>query len=108
MTDADMTIAELQDKVSALDRDRNYWRDQHDLVMRDWRADSDAWASTRAELTAARDACRQALADVLRFFDPTTGAVAARRGRDFITDAFARAQSVYGKSAPASPEGPPE
>jgi hypothetical protein len=97
MTDAETTITDLQNQIRALDLDRTYWRDQHDLVMRDWRADIEAWTTARAELTAAHKACRAALADVLRFFDPATGAVAARLGRDFLNDAFAKAQLIYGK-----------
>jgi len=99
MTDADTTIADLEDKLRALDLDRTYWRDQHDLVMRDWRADIEAWTRERADLAADDTACRAALGDLLRFFDPTTGAVAARLGRDFLNDAFARAQLVFGKAA---------
>jgi hypothetical protein len=102
MTDADATIADLQDKVRALDLDRAYWRDQHDLVMQDWRADIEAWTKARADLTDGHKACREALADLLRFFDPKTGAVAARIGRDFLNDAFAKAQLVYGKAASSS------
>jgi len=98
MTDADTTIADLQKQLLALDLDRTYWRDQHDLVMQDWRADIEAWTTARADLTAAHAACRAALADLLRLFDPTTGAVAARLGRDFLNDAFAKAQLVYGKA----------
>jgi hypothetical protein len=100
MTDADTTIADLQDKLRALELDRDYWRNQHDLAMQDWRADLDAAATARAELTASHSASRMALLDLLRFFDPSTGAVAARRGQDFLNDAFAKAYLlVCGKTA---------
>jgi hypothetical protein len=99
MTDVDTTIADLQSQIRALDLDRTYWRDQHDLVMRDWRADIEAWSTARADLAMAHDACRAALADLLRFFDPATGAIAARLGRDFLNDAFAKAHLAYGKAA---------
>jgi hypothetical protein len=91
MTDADTTIADLQAQIRTLELDRDYWRNQHDLVMQDWRADIEAWLAARADLTASHAAHREALADLLRFFDPTTGAVAARLGRDFLNDAFAKA-----------------
>jgi hypothetical protein len=99
MTDADATIADLQDKIRALELDRDYWRDQHDLVMRDWRADIESWSAARAHLTAGQDAIRAALADLLRFFDPVTGAIAARVGRDFLSDAFAKAHLICAKAA---------
>jgi hypothetical protein len=111
MTDADATIADLQtkadlqSKIELLERDRDYWRDQHDLVMRDWRADIDSWSIARSDLTASQTACRAALADLLRFFDPMTGAVATRLGRDFLNDAFAKAQLVYGTTATSTSEG---
>ncbi len=97
MTDADTTIADLQAKIRALELDRDDWRDQHDLVMQDWRADIEVWSTARADLTANQTASRAALADLLRFFDPTTGAIAARVGRDFLSDAFARAYLVKGE-----------
>jgi hypothetical protein len=106
MTDVDATIADLQDQIRTLDLDRNYWRDQHDLVLQDWRADIEAWASARADLAAARDACRAALADLLRFFDPATGALATRLGRDFLNDAFAKAQLVFRNSDDKDTERP--
>jgi hypothetical protein len=104
MKDADATLADLQDKIRALESDRDYWRDQHDLVMEDWRADIEAWAAARADLTASQDASRAVITDLLRFFDPATGAVAARAGRDFLSDALAKAYLVCAK--PATPQGP--
>jgi hypothetical protein len=94
MTDADATITDPNDKIRALELDRDYWRAQHDLVMQDWRADIEAWSTARADLTASQTASRAVLADLLRFFDPTTGAIVARIGRDFLSDAFARAYLV--------------
>jgi len=98
MTDADKTIDDLQDKVRALELDRDYWRDQHDLVMQDWRADIEAWSAERADLIASQNASRAALSDLLGFFDLSTGAVVVRRGQDFLSDAFARAYLVCAKA----------
>jgi hypothetical protein len=99
MTNTDATIADLQDKIRVLELDRDYWRDQHDLVMQDWRVDIEAWSAERADLTALHNAGREVLVDLLRFFDPLTGAVATRRGRDFLSDAFAKAHLVCAKTA---------
>ncbi len=93
-------IADLQNKIRALELDRDYWRNQHDLVMQDWREDIEAWSAARLDLTANQAASRTALADLLRFFDPATGAVAARLGQDFLSDAFAKARLVCGQTAP--------
>jgi hypothetical protein len=100
MTDADTKMADLEAKLTALELDRDYWLDQHDLVMQDWRADIEAWSAARADLIASQTASRAALADLLRFFDPATGAVAARRDRDFLNDAFAKAHLLCAKAAP--------
>jgi len=99
MTDADPTIADLEDKIRVLELDRDYWRNQHDLVMKDWRADIEAWLAARADLTASHNSKSAALTDLLRFFDPTTGAVATRLGRDFLNDAFAKAHLVCAKAS---------
>lgn len=99
MADTDATIADLRARIQALELDRDYWRNQHDLVMQDWRADIEAWSGARADLTASR----AALADLLRFFDGATGAVAMRQGQDFLNDAFARAHLITAKAVtPAS------
>ncbi len=62
MTNTDATIADLQDKIRVLELDRDYWRDQHDLVMQDWRVDIEAWSAERADLTALHNAGREVLA----------------------------------------------
>ncbi len=59
MTDVDATIADLNDKIRALELDRDYWRGQHDLVMQDWRADIEVWSTARADLTANQTASRR-------------------------------------------------
>jgi hypothetical protein len=99
MTEADTTLSDLENKIRALELDRDYWRDQHDLVMQDWRADIEAWSAARTDLVANQTAARAALTDLLRFFDPATGAVSARQGRDFLGDAFIRAHRVYAQAA---------
>jgi len=102
MNNADSTVADLQDKLRALELDRDYWRDQHDLVLQDWRDDIEAWSAARAELAAGHAASHAALVGLLRFFDPSTGAVSARLGQDFLSDAFAKARLVCEGAAAAT------
>jgi hypothetical protein len=94
MVEPEPEIARLKRELVALGQDRDYWRAQHDLVMQDWRSDLAAWTAAHAGLVASHEACRTALVDLLRFFDPATGAVATRQGREFLGDAFARAAKV--------------
>jgi len=98
MTNAESTVADLQDKIKTLELDRDYWRDQHDLVLQDWRDDIEAWSAARAELAASHTA----LVGLLRFFAPAAGAVSARVGQDFLSDAFAKARLVCEEAAAAT------
>ncbi len=107
MTNRDTEVADLQSRVAALEQDRDYWRDQHDLVMQDWRADIEAWTISHADVAATQDVYRAALADLLRFFDPSTGAVATRLGRDFLGDAFAKAHRLCTTAPPTAGAPPP-
>jgi hypothetical protein len=108
MTEADTTISDLQNKIRALELDRDYWRDQHDLVMQDWRADIEAWSAARTDLVAHQTAAHAALTDLLRFFDPATGAVSVRQGRDFLGDAFIKAHRIYGQAATRTQSAGPQ
>jgi hypothetical protein len=103
---AQLTAA--QTRIAALEADRDYWRRQHDLVMADWKTDCDAYearltaqprpvAVLAAPAAPAPDAAMQTvLADLLRFYDPASGALHAQSGGDFLTDAFARASRAGG------------
>jgi hypothetical protein len=76
------------------------------LVLQDWRDDIEAWSAARAELAAghaaSHAASHAALVGLLRFFDPSTGAVSARLGQDFLSDAFAKARLVCEGAAAAT------
>ena len=93
MTDPPPDPAELVPRLEALTRDRDYWRAQHDAVMADWKADVDEWARLQAELRSAPEpsAAHEALLELLRFFDPETGAVTTRAGDQTWSEAFLRA-----------------
>ncbi len=89
-------LADAKARISSLEADRDYWRDQHDLVLADWKTDCDAYEARlalqqRPVAVLAAPAEAAALSDLLGFYDRATGAVHAQRDGDFLTDAFARA-----------------
>ncbi len=106
MTIVDAERADLQTRIAALENDRDYWRDQHDLVMQDWRADIAAWSADHPDPSLNQNAYLSALADLLRFFNPATGAVATRLGQDFLGDAFAKAHRLYVAARAPAPTEP--
>jgi hypothetical protein len=87
--------AALLRRIEQLQEEVTYWRQQHDAVMDDWRADLAQLAPPAGGEPDHRH--RQALDSLLRFYDPRTGAVAGKVGPDLLSDAFAAALRSTGE-----------
>ena len=100
MSDPQSPTAQLQEQVRLLEQDRNHWRRQHDFVMDDWKSDAAAWAVERRTALHASDRYRAKLGELLRFYDPETGAVCGRVGAELLSEAFNAAHVVYNAMLP--------
>ena len=102
-SEAAALIDDLSRRLEAAERrlaeaevDRDYWRTQHDMTLADWKTDLQELSMHRSQSddAAAPDLSRRALASLLRFFDPQTGAVAGRNGSTLLSDAFTEAAAI--------------
>lgn len=103
ITDLEQRLAAAERLAVAMGRERDYWRAQHDKVMADWGADLREFSAEKARTeVAGLDLQVRSLENLLAFFDPRTGAVAARRDRQLLSDAFAQALAArrFGAGAP--------
>ena len=109
-------VETLEARAEAAERDRDYWREQHDLTLADWKSDLQELAAARtlaetqiAEAAGGREIDRQAAEEtaklkralhvLLSFYDPRTGAVLARDVRGVLSDAFAEAARLCGPAS---------
>jgi hypothetical protein len=95
-------------RAEAAERDRDWWKAQHDVIMSDWQADVREAQVMAARLAAAETAAparldaesaclgelSMALKDLLAFFEPQDGSILLQRDGQTLSDVFRRTASL--------------
>jgi hypothetical protein len=99
--DGDKLIAAMR-RAEAAERDRDWWKSQHDAIMDDWRADVEEAKARAANAAATADAAPAriegqsaliadllaALKDLLSFFDAKDGSILFQKDGRTLSEAF--------------------